>query len=1415
MTSSNIRRSANNLTFCLININSLKGGSADDRTSELFKLFNDCKAQLYIITETKLTEEAAAKFNPNYVGKLWKHSVTTDNDAGAGISIAYDPLMGKCELIPLPSEIQNRAIAIRFLPPNADHFIVMGVYAPASGTVAIKRNFINQIFQARSSLQQLFNCNIIIGGDFNSTIGHLENNMRDFRNSSFNKPNSIAKLISSRMTECGYVHPFEPIVKKYPGREYLTFQCTTNTQTLATSAKGIDHFLFPSALLNQLEDLRISNDFFAGSKHKTVTILIRNLMTLPISANQNIKHFVPSIVWNNPDFSNCSKNIYTKYITDHKDLANSNWDTLMAEIKMLAIRKKKTILRALLLENEIHPTPETKAKIAQFIPSSTRPQHQWARSVSNTIPFLKGVNGVTSSHKEMCSIAASHLSSLFENKDTCSEAEVMAYLSSLNLPQFTPDEKNLLMKPFTLEEVENIVSSMPSGKSSGKDNIPIDIFKNSTELCSILLACANNTFQGNQPLPDSLCSVLFRLIPKDPDLDPTNLDNYRPIGLLPMAYRIMSKAITNRLQPMLSRLIGPHQYAYVNGRRSENIARILSEMMFQTITVPNSSILNLKLDFRKAFDSMSFQYVRCFLKAIDTPNLLVIFIMHLLTNLNGAVIINNGFSDTFAIARGTTQGSALSAILFVLCLEGLCFAAISDPIRYGAAQIPQLNLLLTLLAFADDVNIFTTLHCISEWFKLLSYWGSISGVIINIPKSLLNFWSNTDDVLIIPALEDLLLNHSCPAYKAAGIFHPVTNMGGWRISLNGDFSLLGLHYSFKFQHSEVDYLNENFNVSTNLFISFTSNTWNLTNETLPDPRAKLASALYALSDNIFDRLVNLKSRFVSGLIYRFYNCPCSYKVLSTNQNQANVVVLSPSATHSPCIKLNTLFQEFSQGGCQHVSLSSIQNAISVHTIILLLSGLCDKWVFSTYRRDLLRIVYANCLLNETMRRIPFEIFSRAGLHYLFGLPLICSRVIQSGLPMLWTTYASISNFISIPKQTTSNLIKGTNTPNLQELTFFNQLLNEPLWLNKLFLNPTTSASIAPTCEVVDLFCFRHIWCISLCSISITNHETTCSAACTHDHNCRLFWASCIPLHIVEFAAWCSPHFVPIQAPLDYETQCESTVFTLEIQSNSTHAPILLPACSVKLLTAYYTSVRAGPPNLSLISGVCGWMTHWPHLAGLFNWKAYFKLLEHEEISKPIRTAYWRLLHRCHVPRAKNSLTNTPYLNCKYCAQLNVPALFNPEHAIFGCPKVQQFWLRIIAYIQRINSLFDNNLSFITIISLGLHNMTRQDRTNNIVTATHNIIGLGIQTLTTFPIDSSDSLQTSLISFRQRFRQFIRNVTESKINAHLSRHGPNQDLYPALRSSLALELSTWTVMRDNNSMSPHIPTWSDYTYADPV
>ena len=105
---------------------------------------------------------------------------------------------------------------------------------------------------------------------------------------------------------------------------------------------------------------------------------------------------------------------------------------------------------------------------------------------------------------------------------------------------------------------------------------------------------------------------------------------------------------------------------------------------------------------------------------------------------------------------------------------------------------------------------------------------------------------------------------------------------------------------------------------------------------------------------------------------------------------------------------------------------------------------------------------------------------------------------------------------------------------------------------------------------------------------------------------------------------------------------------------------------------------------------------------------------------------------------------------------------------------------------RINHYFDNNLSFLTIISLGLHNMVNHECPSDIMIATHNIIGFGIKTLTSFPIDSSNSLEMSLISIRHQFWLFIKNVVESKINTHLTNHGPDPSLSPVLRSAVALE-----------------------------
>ena len=80
-------------------------------------------------------------------------------------------------------------------------------------------------------------------------------------------------------------------------------------------------------------------------------------------------------------------------------------------------------------------------------------------------------------------------------------------------------------------------------------------------------------------------------------------------------------------------------------------------------------------------------------------------------------------------------------------------------------------------------------------------------------------------------------------------------------------------------------------------------------------------------------------------------------------------------------------------------------------------------------------------------------------------------------------------------------------------------------------------------------------------------------------------------------------------------------------------------CTVKSLTAYFTANRAGPIDFGNITGLVGWVRHWPMYADKFKWKDCFQLLTNNNIDKTTRTTFWKLLHRSHHPTPPHP---TPY-----------------------------------------------------------------------------------------------------------------------------------------------------------------------------
>ena len=82
----------------------------------------------------------------------------------------------------------------------------------------------------------------------------------------------------------------------------------------------------------------------------------------------------------------------------------------------------------------------------------------------------------------------------------------------------------------------------------------------------------------------------------------------------------------------------------------------------------NSPSIAIFLDFRKALDSIEWEYLKAALKVFNFgPNLLNW--IDVLYNGASSCVINSGHSFLFCLQRGVRQGCPLSGLLFIIGIE--------------------------------------------------------------------------------------------------------------------------------------------------------------------------------------------------------------------------------------------------------------------------------------------------------------------------------------------------------------------------------------------------------------------------------------------------------------------------------------------------------------------------------------------------------------------------------------------------------------------------------------------------------------------------------------------------------------------------------------------------------------------------
>jgi hypothetical protein len=130
---------------------------------------------------------------------------------------------------------------------------------------------------------------------------------------------------------------------------------------------------------------------------------------------------------------------------------------------------------------------------------------------------------------------------------------------------YTPQDLSDLEVPFSQEEIQNTINSMPSDKASGPNGFTGAFFKARWEtIRHDVMAAINSLFSLNAQGFDWLNSACIVLLPKKAEA--LRVTYFRPISLIHSIAKIFSKLLANRLAPHLNSLVSNCQSAFIKKR---------------------------------------------------------------------------------------------------------------------------------------------------------------------------------------------------------------------------------------------------------------------------------------------------------------------------------------------------------------------------------------------------------------------------------------------------------------------------------------------------------------------------------------------------------------------------------------------------------------------------------------------------------------------------------------------------------------------------------------------------------------------------------------------------------------------------------------------------------------------------------
>lgn len=285
--------------------------------------------------------------------------------------------------------------------------------------------------------------------------------------------------------------------------------------------------------------------------------------------------------------------------------------------------------------------------------------------------------------------------------------------------------QSMFFTPVTEVEIIEVIQKLPNKKSTGYDEIPITIIKESKEIIAPILTHIVNMSVAQGEFPTNL--KLGILIPLFKKGDHKIIENYRPIALLSVLSKIIEKAVAIRVEHYLNsfQLISNCQHGFRAGYSTETSTIEYTQDINNRLDA-GCFVVSLLFDLTRAFDTIEHSFISEKLQSLGIRGCINQWFLSFLSNRKMRVKIEDVISEEHDIDIGTPQGSVLGPLIFLLFIN----------------DVPNYISKAKVLMYADDTCMVISdntkdglLEKINTTFKEFETWCNKNRLMINFSKT--------------------------------------------------------------------------------------------------------------------------------------------------------------------------------------------------------------------------------------------------------------------------------------------------------------------------------------------------------------------------------------------------------------------------------------------------------------------------------------------------------------------------------------------------------------------------------------------------------------------------------------------------------------------------------------------------------